>query len=93
MKEVTNDKECLEALKKAKKGETILFDERKKDIFEISFGNKRVLELIPSMMEDEGYRKKLRLIAIEFSMTHSRFPTKLFKKELKQIKKSYEKYL
>ncbi|KKL23562.1 hypothetical protein LCGC14_2424130 [marine sediment metagenome] len=72
-KKVNNNKEMLKALKKAKKGETIYFDERKKDTFELSYGNKKVLELIPSMMEDEEYRHALRKLAIEFSCKYSRF--------------------
>jgi len=46
---------------------------RKRDIFEISYGNKKVLELIPSMMEDRDYRKVLRKLAIEYSCKHSRY--------------------
>jgi len=73
MKKVTNNKEMLKALKNVKKGEIIIFDERQKDTFELSYGNKKVLELIPSMMEDRKYRNILRKLAIEFSCKNSRF--------------------
>ena len=66
MRKVTNDKDFLKALKKSKKGETIIYDEAR-DVFNLSYGNKKVLELIPSMMEDKEYRHKLRDLAITFS--------------------------
>jgi hypothetical protein len=40
--------------------------EKKRNTFEISEGNKKVLELIPSMMEDESFRDELRKLALEF---------------------------
>lgn len=39
---------------------------REKDVFRLSFGNKRVLEAIPSMMEDKKFRRELRKLVLEF---------------------------
>ena len=58
---------------------------KEKDKFEISFGNKKVLELIPSMMEDVEYRHELRRLAIEFSCKYSRF-SHLVKDVFKRLK-------
>jgi len=37
-----------------------------RNVFEVSMGNCRVLELIPKMMMDDKFRKKLRRLAMEF---------------------------
>jgi len=68
MKKVTNEKELLQAIKKFKKGEMIIFDETAKprDEFKVSYGNIEVLKNIPEMMKDEKYRKALRMLILEF---------------------------
>lgn len=38
------------------------------DTFIVSDGNLKVIELIPLMMEDERYRKKLRKLVLDFMM-------------------------
>lgn len=38
----------------------------RRDQFELSDGNLKVLRLIPDMMKNPEYRKKLRELAIEF---------------------------
>ena len=45
---------------------SIIQTEKKRNIFEISAGNKKVLELIPSMMEDKHFRDELRKLVLEF---------------------------
>jgi hypothetical protein len=37
-----------------------------RDTFQISLGNRKVLELIPSMMEDNHFRYELRRLASDF---------------------------
>lgn len=49
----------------------------KGDLFKLSKGNKKVLELIPSMMEDDKYRIILRNLSIKF----------LFEKQKRRKKK------
>lgn len=40
-----------------------------RDVFKLSFGNKRVLEAIPSMMEDKEFRKRLRELVLDFCVS------------------------
>ena len=39
-----------------------------RDDFKVSNGNKKVLELIPSMMQNRRMRKKLRALVLEFML-------------------------
>lgn len=49
-----------------KKIGTIWTESQKRNQFDVSFGNIHVLSLIPQMMLDEDYRKKLRDLALDF---------------------------
>jgi len=43
---------------------------RKPNQFDVSFGNIKVLRLIPDMMNDKEFRTKLRMLALEFMTTY-----------------------
>lgn len=47
-------------------GKSIPRESRKKNQFDVSFGNIKVLRLIPDMMNDPYFRTKLRMLALEF---------------------------
>lgn len=38
----------------------------RRDVFKLSIGNIRVLETIPKMMQDYKWRKKLRLLVLDY---------------------------
>jgi hypothetical protein len=41
-------------------------NQEERDIFDVSLGNLKVLEVIPYMMLSPKYRKELRRLALEF---------------------------
>jgi len=45
--------------------------ERKSDVFELSHGNKMVLKIIPDMMEDVHWRKKIRAVVLNYIIDKS----------------------
>jgi len=52
---------------KVKKGETLVLDEAsERDKFNLSFGNLQVLKTIPDMMKESKWRKKLRMLVLEY---------------------------
>lgn len=47
-------------------GKSIPRESRIPNQFDVSFGNIKVLQLIPDMMNDLKFRDKLRMLALEF---------------------------
>lgn len=62
-------------------------ESEKRNQFEVSFGNIHVLSLIPQMMLDEHYRKKLRELALEFEFCEINY-----KPSYKKYKKVFNKF-
>lgn len=67
-KKVTNSKGVLKELKKMKKGDTLVWDERfeNENKFEITYGNLMVLKTIPDMMIEPKWRRKLRMLVLNY---------------------------
>ena len=44
---------------------------KKRDIYNISYGNLQVLRTIPEMMQDKEWRKKLRIFVSEYNFNQT----------------------
>lgn len=60
--------------KKTKDGMNTFFEKgrRLSDEFKVSNGNIKVLETIPAMMQDAHWRKKLRMLVMDYLMEMKR---------------------